>query len=215
MLLVGAAFFAMWYFLSLYLQNVLGDSPLRAGLSFLPMAISIIVGAQLSARALPKVGGRPILFVGTVLAAVGFSWMSRIGAHSSYVDHVLGPGILVSLALGLLFTPLAATATAGVLPHESGLASGVLNTSRQVGGSIGLAALATVATDRTHSVMVATHAAAASAAGLAEGYSRAFEIAALLGAAAFLCAFIVPSIRPRREPEPGRGLQVEPVPQQA
>src|SRR5579872_5962144 len=96
MFLIGAAFFAMWYFLSLYLQNVLGDSPLRAGLSFLPMAIAIIVGAQVSARALPKVGGRPILFVGTLLATGGFSWMSRIGPHSSYATHVLGPGLMVS-----------------------------------------------------------------------------------------------------------------------
>ena len=215
MLLVGAAFFAMWYFLSLYLQNVLGDSPLRAGLSFLPMAIAIIVGAQLSARALPKVGGRPILFIGTAVAAAGFSWMSRIGPHSSYLAHVLGPGIMVSLALGLVFTPLAATATAGVPQDESGLASGVLNTSRQIGGSIGLAALATVATDRTHGLLASSHGSAVTAAALTQGYSRAFEVAFVLAVAAFVCSFIVPSIGTRQKPQPGPDFQVEPVVQQA
>jgi EmrB/QacA subfamily drug resistance transporter len=198
MLCVGAAFFSMWYFLSLYMQNVLGYSALRAGLAFMPMALAIVVGAQTSSRILPKSGVRPLLLVGTALATGGFIWMTQIHAHSSYVGHVVGPSCMVSLALGLLFTPLASAATAGVPFTEAGLASGVLNTSRQIGGSLGLAALATVATDRTHSVLVAARGAVGSAVALTDGYARAFSGAVLLSLAALLCSIVVPAIRDRR-----------------
>ena len=153
MFLIGAAFFSMWYFLSLYLQNVLGDSALKTGLAFLPMGVTIMIGAQASSRILPRVGVRPLLQAGTLVAAGGFAWLSAISPHASYWSHVFGPGILISLALGLLFTPLAAAATAGVAVSEAGLASGVLNTSRQIGGSLGLAVLATIATDRTRAAL--------------------------------------------------------------
>ncbi len=214
MLLVGAAFFSMWYFLSLYLQNVLGDGPLKAGLSFVPMAVSIIIGAQISSRLLPSLGVRPLLMVGTVLAAGGFVWLSRIGPHSSYWVHVFGPGCIISFALGLLFTPLASGATAGVPPGEAGLASGVLNTSRQVGGSLGLAGLATVAIDHTHSVLASGT--ASSAAALTAGYGRAFACAAGLGVIAFGASFIVPTIRQPAEAgavqsAPGTALDTEPA----
>jgi EmrB/QacA subfamily drug resistance transporter len=212
MFLVGAAFFAMWYFLSLYLQNVLGFSALRAGMAFLPMALAIIVGAQVSSRLMPRTGARPLLLAGTVLAAAGFAWLSRITPAASYWQHVFGPGCIIALALGLLFTPLAAAATAGVSFSEAGLASGVLNTSRQIGGSLGLAVLATIATDRTQAMLAgasghvgtaAGHASpgapgaqsAAVAAALNSGYARAFEVAAALTLAAFLASFVVPVIR--------------------
>ena len=195
MLLVGAAFFSMWYFLSLYMQNVLGYGALHAGVAFLPMAATIVVGAQASSRVLPRTGVRPLLLAGTALAAAGFAWLSRIGAGSSYFGHVFGPGCVISLALGLLFTPLAAAATTGVHYSEAGLASGVLNTSRQMGGSLGLAALATVAIDRTHSALAAGHGTVTSAAAFTAGYARAFEVAAGLSVAGFLFSFVVPSIR--------------------
>jgi EmrB/QacA subfamily drug resistance transporter len=212
MFLVGAAFFAMWYFLSLYLQNVLGYSALRAGLAFLPMAVTIIIGAQVSSRLLPRLGVRPLLLAGTVLATAGFAWLSRISPGASYWEHVFGPGCIIALALGLLFTPLAAAATTGVAYHEAGLASGVLNTSRQIGGSLGLAVLATIATDRTNAVLGGTGSpalalggphSAAGAAALNDGYSRAFELAAALTLAAFLASFVVPAIRSRRSPSAG------------
>jgi len=198
MLLVGAAFFSMWYFLSLYMQNVRGFSPLRAGVAFLPMALAIIVGAQVSSRLLPKTGVRPLLLVGTALAAGGFAWLSQIGPGSSYAGHILGPGGAISLALGLLFTPLASAATAGVSMTEAGLASGVLNTSRQVGGSLGLAILATVATDHTHSLLASGRTAMTATSALTAGYARAFGVAAALVLAAFACSFVVPSIRTSR-----------------
>jgi len=201
MFLVGAAFFSMWYFMSLYLQNVLGYGALKAGLAFVPMATTIIIGAQVSSRLLTRFGVRPLLLAGTVLACGGLTWLSHIQSHSAYWSHVLGPGCAISLALGLLFTPLASAGTSGVHFTEAGLASGVLNTSRQMGGSVGLAALATIAIDRTHSALHAGHGAASTAEALTSGYARAFGVAAFLGLAAFLASFIVPSIGPKRESE--------------
>jgi EmrB/QacA subfamily drug resistance transporter len=200
MFLVGAAFFSMWYFLSLYLQNVLGDSALKTGLAFLPMGVTIMIGAQASSRILPRTGVRPLLQAGTLVAAGGFAWLSAISPHASYWTHVFGPGCLISLALGLLFTPLAAAATASVAVTEAGLASGVLNTSRQIGGSIGLAVLATVATDRTRAALAGGRSAVSQAAALNDGYSRAFEVAAALTLAAFAASFVVPAIRARSAP---------------
>jgi predicted MFS family arabinose efflux permease len=199
---VGAAFFSMWYFLSLYLQNVLGDSALKTGLAFLPMGVTIMIGAQASSRILPRAGVRPLLQAGTLLATGGFAWLSAISPHASYWSHVFGPGCLISLALGLLFTPLAAAATAGVAVSQAGLASGVLNTARQVGGSLGLAVLATIATDRTRALL-GGRPVLSQAAALNDGYSQAFEVAAGLTLAAFAASFVVPAIRTRTAPAPG------------
>jgi EmrB/QacA subfamily drug resistance transporter len=194
MFLVGAGFFSMFYFLSLYLQNVLGFGALKAGLAFLPMCIVIVVGAQLSSRLLTRFGVRNVILPGALLMAGGFLWLSRIPDHNRYWTHVFGPGCLVALAIGLLLTPLASAATSSVRSSEVGLASGVLNTARQLGGSLGLAVLATVAISRT--ATAAAH--QPDAAALVFGYRRAFLIAAGLGAAAFLASLIVPSGQPRR-----------------
>jgi EmrB/QacA subfamily drug resistance transporter len=201
MFLVGAAFFSMWYFLSLYLQNVLGYDALKAGLAFVPMAVSIIIGAQVSSRLLPKLGVRPLLLVGSALSVGGFAWLAQIQSTSNYWEHVFGPGCIISLALGLLFPALASAATAGVHFSEAGLASGVLNTSRQLGGSIGLAALATIAIDRTHAVLGAGAGSVSAAVAFTSGYARAFTVASFLGLAAFAASFIVPALGPKKAPE--------------
>jgi EmrB/QacA subfamily drug resistance transporter len=190
MLLVGAVFFSMWYFLSLYLQDVLRYGALRAGLAFLPMGIAIIIGAQATSRAMPRTGIRPLLLAGTLLVTAGFFWLSRIGPGSHYWGAVFGPGVVVSLALGLLFTPLAAAATAGVERSEAGLASGLLNTSRQIGGSLGLAILATLASTHT---LALERTGVATGHALAEGFARAFLIGGGIGIAAFVAAFVVPA----------------------
>ncbi len=204
MLLVGAAFFSMWYFLSLYFQDVLGYSALRAGLAFIPMALVIIVGAQASPRLLPKTGLRPLLAAGMLLAAAGFAGLALVPAHSSYLAHVLGPSCIVALALGLLFTPLATAATTGIPVTQAGLASGVLNTSRQIGGSVGLAALATVAVARTNTALASGHSVPSA---LAAGYDRAFGIAAILCLAGLICCLLIPATTA------ARARQGEPAPQ--
>jgi EmrB/QacA subfamily drug resistance transporter len=215
MLPVGAAFFSMWYFLSLYFQDVLGYSALRAGLAFVPMALAVILGAQASPRLLPKTGVRRLLVAAMLLAAVGYAWLAQLPAHGAYLARVLGPGCIAALALGLLFTPLASAATSGVPISQAGLSSGVLNTSRQIGGSLGLAALATVAVDRTHAVLAAARgsAAAHASAAFAVGYDRAFAVAAGLSLAGLICSLLIPDAAsaprasaqdPRTAPQPER-----------
>ncbi len=154
------------------------------------MGIAIIIGAQVTSRAMPRTGIRPMLFTGTALVTGGFFWLSRIGPGSHYWGAVFGPGVMISFALGLLFAPLAAAATMGVERSEAGLASGLLNTARQVGGSLGLAVLATVATTHTHA-LEQTGVPIGSA--LADGYARAFLIGSVIGIAAFCAAFIIPA----------------------
>jgi EmrB/QacA subfamily drug resistance transporter len=208
MFLVGAVFFSMWYFLSLYLQDVLRYGALRSGLAFLPMGIAIIIGAQATSRAMPRTGIRPLLVTGTVLVSAGFFWLSRIGPDSHYWGAVFGPGVIISLALGLLFTPLASAATMGVGRSEAGLASGLLNTSRQVGGSLGLAILATLASSHTHAL---ERTGIATGSALAEGFARAFLIGGIIGFAALVATLVVPRGSGRSAPTPSSGGDAQAV----
>jgi EmrB/QacA subfamily drug resistance transporter len=191
MLSMGGAFFAMWYFLSLYLQEVHHFAPLRTGVAFLPWTLSIVVGSQVSARLLGRLGPRVLLIASSVVAAAGFFWLSRIQPTSGYAEPVFGGALLTSFALGLLFTPVATAATAGVDRSESGLASGALNTSRQVGGSLGLAVLATVASSRTASL---AHGRAPSLADLSSGYSLALLVGSGLCLLALAATAIIPAM---------------------
>ncbi|MCL2395609.1 MAG: MFS transporter [Acidimicrobiaceae bacterium] len=189
-LLFGGAFFAMWYFVSLYLQDIHRYDALRAGLAVFPMCVGIVVGAQITIRLVPRFGPRNVLLFGLPVCAVGFWWLSQLSVTSSYVGGVLGPGILISLGLGLCVTPIATAATNGVARDEAGLASGVVTTSRQVGGSIGLAVLATLATDRTTGLLRAGHDPIPA---FAAGYDRAFLVSAGFIVAATLCATLLPT----------------------
>jgi EmrB/QacA subfamily drug resistance transporter len=193
MVLVGGVFFAMWYFLTYYFQYVLGYGALKAGFAFVPTAIAIIMGAQISSRLIAKVGVRPLLQVGAILATLGFFWLSLIQSNSSYLGHVLVPSFITAFAMGLLFAPLAMAATSDVDRSDAGLASGVLNTARQVGGSLALAILATVATDRTASVL---HTATQGVA-LTSGYQRAFQISAVVTLLALAVTFALPKLTGR------------------
>jgi EmrB/QacA subfamily drug resistance transporter len=195
MLLLGSCFFSMWYFLTLYMQYVHGYSPLKAGLLFLPMGISIIVGAQLSIRLVGMLGAPRVLMLGLVLVVGGFVWMAQIHASSGYLFGVLPGTLLASGGVGLSFTPLAQTATSGVPIQMAGLASGLLNTSRQVGGSIGLAALATLATARArHAVHTMSQKQA-----LTSGYDRAFVTAAIVTLTALAAFTLLSQTRRPRE----------------
>jgi EmrB/QacA subfamily drug resistance transporter len=206
MLLLGACFFSMWYFLTLYLQEVHGYSPLKAGLLFLPMGLAIIAGAQVSIRLIARLGAPQVLTMGLFLAAAGFVWIAQLHASSTYLASVLPGTLMTSFGVGLSFTPLAQTATSGVPFQLAGLASGLLNTSRQVGGSIGLAALATLATAHTHAVIHTTSVKQA----LTSGYDRAFLMASIVTLVALAVAFSLPRVR-RVEPEIETVSEFEPA----
>ncbi|MFI1964338.1 MFS transporter [Streptomyces pathocidini] len=143
MLSLAAAIFGMFFFLTLFTQNVLRFSPLRAGLAFLPVSVVIAVGAALASRLLPRFGPKPFMVVGGILAAGGLSWLTRIDVHSTYLGSVLGPMLVFGFGMGMEFVSLTLMAVSGVAPRESGAASGVLNTTQQVGGSLGLSILVT------------------------------------------------------------------------
>jgi EmrB/QacA subfamily drug resistance transporter len=197
MLCVGGSMFAMWYFVSLYLQGVLGESPLQAGLAFLPASVAVIVGAQAGAWLVPRVGARRLLLGSPLLIAGGLAWMSLVSADGSYAGDILGPIVVAALGLGLSFPPGTYAATAGVEPRNAGLASGLVNATRQVGGAVGLAVLATLAVQRTTDMALAGHPASSA---LVAGYQRAFEGGAVVAVAASLSALVIPAF-PRRRTE--------------
>lgn len=146
MLLAGSCFIPMWYFLSLYMQDVLHYGALICGIGFLPHTLVGIAGARLAPTFMRRIGARSLIVLSALLAAVGFLWQSRLGDHSSYVDGLLGPAIVMSAGMGLLITPITTTVTSGVDEQDAGAASGLMNTTRQLGGAFGLAALVTAAT---------------------------------------------------------------------
>jgi EmrB/QacA subfamily drug resistance transporter len=179
MFLIGGTFFAMWYFLTYYFQGVLGYGPVKAGFAFFPMALAIIIGAQISSRLLSRTGVRPLLQI---------LWISLIKPADSYAGHILVPSFICAFAMGLLFAPLATAATSGVDRADAGLASGLLNTARQVGGSLSLAILATIATDVTNH----DRANALLASAYTSGYDRVFQISACVTVVAFFVSFALP-----------------------
>ncbi len=144
MLCLSAALFSIFFFLTLFVQDVLHFSPLRAGLAFLPLSAAVILSAQLSARGLPRFGAKSFMVTGAVLATAAIGWLTRISVHTSFVGGIFAPSLLFGLGMGFLFVPLTLVALSGVQPHESGAASGLLNVMQQVGGSLGLSIMVTV-----------------------------------------------------------------------
>src|SRR3954468_24966858 len=136
---LGGSMFAMWYFVSLYLQQVLSYPPIEAGLAFLPMPLAIMAGSTVAGRSVIRLGAGRLLPIGMSLSAIGTLLYARMPLDGSYLRDVLGPSLLVATGMGLAFVPVTISAVAGVAPQEAGLASGLVNTSRQVGGSLGLA----------------------------------------------------------------------------
>ena len=144
MLSLAAAMFGMFFFIVLFVQNVLDYTPIEAGLAFLPVTVAIAIGAGLSQRLLPVLGPKPFMVVGSALAVIGLGWQTFISPDSSYAGGVLGPMLVFGFGMGLNFVTLTLTAVSGVAQHEAGAASGLLNVTQQVGGSLGLAILTTV-----------------------------------------------------------------------
>ncbi|HEX5568235.1 MAG TPA: MFS transporter [Streptomyces sp.] len=174
MFVCGAAMVSSWYFMSLYMQNVLGFTALQAGLGFIPHSLSIVTGSKLAPRLMPLLGTRNTALVGVVLATAGFLWQSGMDADGGYLGSVLGPGLVMMFGNGLMSTPLASLATSGAPREDAGVVSAVMNTSRTMGGTLGLAVLSTIASSRITGDT--PHA-------LAPGYALAFRTgsAALVG----------------------------------
>jgi len=198
LLLFGGIAIAMWYFTSLFLQNVLGYSALQAGLGQTPAAVTFVVIARWAAALLPRIGVRALVLAGCGCFLAGFGWLAQVHADSGYVASVLGPTLLIAVGIGLTFPTLMAAATADVPEGDAGITSGLATTAQQVGGSVGLAVLATAASARA-----ATETGGSSpAAALAAGYDLVFLIAAGLGLAIAVVSVLLPQARAaaRRSP---------------
>jgi EmrB/QacA subfamily drug resistance transporter len=153
MMLVASGMFSMFFFASLYVQEVLGYSPLKAGLAFLPVTLGMMAGAGVAQSAIRRFGPRGVGVVGVSLAALGMLWLTGLPVQGSYVSDLLVGLLPMSVGMGLTFVPVTLLATAGVAPEDSGLASGLLNTSQQVGGALGLAILSTLSANHATSVL--------------------------------------------------------------
>lgn len=144
-LLVGMALLSMFFFISLYLQQVLGFDALKTGFAYLPLSIAIIISAGVASQLVTKLGFKPVLIFGMLCVSVGLLWFSRVSVDGSYLADVLGPSLLAGVGLGFSFVPVTIAAVSGTRPDQAGLASGLINTSQQVGGALGVAILASIA----------------------------------------------------------------------
>ncbi|WP_406511479.1 MFS transporter [Streptomyces sp. NBC_00161] len=216
MALLGSVWIALFFFLPLYQQQVLGEDPLTTGMGQLPLAGANMLGAAMAPRISRRIGATATVTAALFTEAAGLLWLSGISAHGSYLVDVLGPSILVGLGLSIAFVQLTALAVDGVPPQDAGLAGGLVNTTRQVGGAIGLAALATLAGSVTgHAAVHQPHLEA-----LTAGYRTAFTVsAAVLAATALLALFLArctgprtaAAARPASDPQPSRP-QPSPIP---
>jgi EmrB/QacA subfamily drug resistance transporter len=214
LLVVGL--FAMFIFISYYMQSILGYSAAKAGVAFLPFALGVIVAAAASTNLLPRLGPRIMMTSGLALAALGLLWLTQIGVHTSYWTHVCPPLIVMSLGMGIAFTSLSNTALTNVDEQDSGVASAMLNTTQQVGASLGAALLNTVAATAT-ATYLAAHGPRSAPEAAIHGYTRAFAVgAAIVAAGAVVSAVLVnakatnpapapPDLAPAAEPAFGEG----------
>jgi len=208
---VGASTFAMWFFLSLYMQDVLGYSAIKTGLVFLPMTVVLAAGSTVASKLTTRVGPKRLLVIGMAALAVGLAWLSDIGPHADYLGELLLPSLLTSAAMPFAFVPGVICATSGVRPQEAGLASAVANTSRLFGGALGLAVLATLATSHSNSLLHHPTAAVHTAnQALVAGFQYAFWFAGGIAAIGMLVAlFGMPSARREEAAEPQGAVVTE------
>jgi len=183
-LVLGASIFSMFYFLSLYMQLVLGYSALRTGIGYLSIAGAIIVAAGAAQALVAKIGVRAVLAIGMLLAAGGLVYFSQISVHGSYVGTLLPGFLLAGTGLGLSFVPVTIGAMSGVPPREAGVASGLITTTQQVGGALGVAVLSTIAVSATRNYLsTRAHVASVAPAGLTHGFAIAFLCGAFVAGA--------------------------------
>jgi len=211
-LLLGMSLFSMFFFISLYLQDVLKYSPIVTGISYLPLAVGIILSAGVASQVVTRVGFKPPLITGMLLIAGALLWFSRVPAPGGhYASDILGPSILAAVGLGLAFVPVTIAAVTATEPHEAGLASGLINTSQQVGGALGLAILATIANSHTQSLF---HSGVRSS---SVALTKGFDVAFLVGAGfavvgAILAATLISSRDSREHAEAARSGDAGAVP---
>jgi predicted MFS family arabinose efflux permease len=210
LLLVASGMFAMFFFASLYVQDVLGYSPLKAGLAFLPVMAGIVIGAGIAQQLIRRIGVRLVAIVGLVLATGGMLWLTGLPVDGSYVTDLLAGLMPLSIGMGLVFVPITLLATSGVAPEDAGLASGLFNTAQQVGGSLGLAVLSTLAANKTADVL-------ASGGGLSHALRLDAQVAgfhvAFWGAAILLATgATLLAVRLRRRDVEAIDLDANPVP---
>jgi EmrB/QacA subfamily drug resistance transporter len=203
MLGVGTAIFGVFFFINYFVQNVWGYSALRTGLAFLPLTAMLLAASAAAAALVPRIGARPLLLAGGAAGVGGLYWLSRLTEHATFASGLLGPSLVTGAGLGLLFVPLPLVALARVDEADSGVAASLLNVGRQVGGSIGLAVLGTVAWTVVANSARARAAAAGPAArqaayqqALATGFDRAFLVAAGIALLSLVVAIV--AIRVRR-----------------
>jgi EmrB/QacA subfamily drug resistance transporter len=209
-LFIAASLFSMFFFISLYMQQVLGYDALKAGISYLPLAFGIILSAGAASGLTTRFGFKPVLISGLLLTSGGLIWFAQVSPDGSYVADILFPSLLAAVGLGLAFVSMTVAAVSGVETHETGLASGLINTSQQVGGALGLAILATVANTRTGDALAGG---ASQAVALTEGFQRAFTVGAgiaILGS--IVGAVLISSKASRAHSEAAQRGEVEPVP---
>jgi EmrB/QacA subfamily drug resistance transporter len=195
MLLVAAALFGMFFFCTLYLQQVLGYSALKTGIAYLPLSLTLIGASALASRLVDRFTPKPVLVTGLLVSTAGFVLLTRVTGHGDYASHVLPAMIVIGAGLGLSFVPITIAATNGVAGGDSGLASGLLNTTQQVGGSLGLAILSSVSTSRSTSAL---EGGSALPVALTHGFKGAFVVAAMLCAIGVVLAVV---LLPRRRRE--------------
>ena len=179
-----AGFLAMFFFLTLYMQNVLGYGPMKTGLAYLPVCFVVGIGAGVSSQLLARTGTRPVIIAGSLIAAGGIYWLSRIPVHGHYASDLLPGMVIMSLGFGPVFVGVTTAANAGVPPDKAGLAASLVNASAQLGGALGLAIFTSLATSRTNHLL-ASHATAPQA--LTSGFQRGLLMSAIfILAAAFI-----------------------------
>ncbi|WP_432180871.1 MFS transporter [Streptomyces sp. NBC_00063] len=167
MFVCGMGSFAMWFFMTLYAQNVLGYTPIEAGLALVPSSLAVVAGSKIAPRLMRRAGARAVAVSGVLVTTAGFTWQSTMSSHGGYVTAIMLPGMVMMAGAGLAMTPLASLATSGAAPGDAGLVSGLVNTSRTLGGSLGLAILSTVAAGRSGG--------GTGAEDLTDGYAAAFR----------------------------------------
>jgi EmrB/QacA subfamily drug resistance transporter len=191
-LLVGASLFSMFFFITLYMQQVLGYSAIKAGLSYLPLALTIIAASAIASQLVTRIGFKPVLAAGMAFIAAGLVWFSQVSVDGGFATDILGPSLLAAAGLGFGFVTTTIAAVSGVREQESGLASGLINTSQQIGGALGLAVLATIANSRTDDLMASAGGdPAALPNALAEGFQSAFLGGAAIAALGLVLTLVL------------------------